>query len=66
MHIKADRFVYGMVRCLAGAMLEYARGVRTLKDLSDSLEAMDRTMTSPLATPKGLVLEKVYYREEVL
>jgi tRNA pseudouridine38-40 synthase len=66
LHIKADRFVYGMVRCLAGAMLDYARGARTLTELTESLEAKDRSLTSPLATPRGLVLERVSYRENVI
>ena len=66
LHIKADRFVYGMVRCLAGAMLDYARGARTLTELAESLEAKDRSLTSPLATPRGLVLERVSYRENVI
>ena len=62
MHIKADRFVYSMVRALAGAMLEYARGVKSRQQLSDAFAAMDRTLSSPLAPPQGLVMDNVYYK----
>lgn len=61
MHIKADRFVYGMVRALVGVMVEYARSKRTKEEIIDSLNKTDRSKSSPLVTPEGLVLEKVYY-----
>lgn len=61
MHIKANRFVYGMVRALVGVMVEYARGKRSLDEIKRSLDQEDRTKSSPLVTPEGLVLEKVSY-----
>lgn len=61
--IIADRFIYGMVRSLAGAMLDVARNKRTLEDLSSALLKRDRRLSSPLAPPEGLILEGVYYPE---
>lgn len=64
-HIRADRFVYGMVRALVGAMLQVARRRRTLEDLRQALKARDRRYASPLAPPQGLVLERVFYPENL-
>jgi tRNA pseudouridine38-40 synthase len=61
--IKADRFVYGMVRCLTGAMLEYAGGRMTLNEIKVALSKRDRSLCPALAAPQGLILEKVYYDE---
>ena len=65
LQIKADRFVYGMVRALVGAMLEIARKRRTTDEVARALAARDRTMCSPLAAPEGLTLEKIYYPPEL-
>ncbi|MFH1052580.1 MAG: tRNA pseudouridine(38-40) synthase TruA [bacterium] len=65
LHIKADRFVYGMVRSLVGAMLDVARGKRSIKDIRESLEQENRELISPIAPPQGLVLEKIYYPEDM-
>lgn len=64
LEIKADRFVYGMVRSLVGAMVDAARGKRAVSELRNALEAADRSLNSPLAAPQGLVLEKIYYPPE--
>ncbi|GBD06576.1 tRNA pseudouridine synthase A [bacterium HR21] len=64
-HIRADRFVYGMVRALVGAMLQVARYRRTLEELRQALAARDRRYASPLAPPHGLVLERVFYPESL-
>jgi tRNA pseudouridine38-40 synthase len=61
LHIKANRFVYGMVRALVGVMLDFARGSRTKEEIMQSLKSMDRTHSSPLAPARGLVLERVFY-----
>ena len=61
LHIKADRFVYGMVRALVGVMVEYARGKRTMGEIQTGLNEKNRSKSSPLVTPEGLILEKVFY-----
>jgi pseudouridylate synthase I len=64
-HICANRFVYGMVRALVGAMLQVARRRRTLQELLEALQARDRRRAAPLAPPHGLVLERVEYPPEL-
>lgn len=61
LQIKADRFVYGMVRSLVGAMVECAREKVNTKDLQIALEKKDRNLAPALAPPQGLVFEKAYY-----
>lgn len=63
--IRADRFVYGMVRALTGAMMDVARGRRTPEELQKYLLLKDRLLSSPLAPPEGLVLEKITYPAEL-
>ncbi|MCS6965214.1 MAG: tRNA pseudouridine(38-40) synthase TruA [Candidatus Kapabacteria bacterium] len=64
-NIRADRFVYGMVRALVGAMLQAARRRRTIEDLQYALAARNRRYASPLVPPNGLVLERVFYPEHL-
>jgi len=59
--IKANHFVYGMVRAIVGAMLDIARGKRTIDDVQSALKKRDRSLASPLAPAEGLILEKIYY-----
>jgi tRNA pseudouridine38-40 synthase len=63
--IKADRFVYGMVRSIVGAMIDIARGKRELDEISSALKSCDRSLSSPLAPAHGLILEKIYYPENL-
>lgn len=60
-HIVADRFVYGMVRSVVGAMMAVATNKRSAEDLSEALRLQDRARKSPLAPPTGLVLWRVRY-----
>jgi len=59
--VRADRFVYGMVRSLVGAMVEVAREKRTVEDVEQSLARADRSLNSPLAPARGLVLKRIHY-----
>jgi len=59
--LRADRFVYGMVRSIVGAMFDVARGKRTMGDIADALRNMDRSRGCPLAPPTGLVLNRLKY-----
>ncbi len=65
-HIKANRFVYSMVRSLVGFMIDIGREKRDIVEIEDLFNNPRRDFTSPLATPNGLVLEKVYYPNNVL
>lgn len=64
MRIKADRFVYGMVRAIAGGAIDIARGKRTHGEVIEALASCDRSKASPLAPPEGLTLERIYYPDE--
>ncbi len=59
--VRADRFVYGMVRSIVGTMIEVARGKRTVENIEYSLAQADRSLNSPLAPARGLVLRRIYY-----
>ncbi len=63
LEIKADRFLYGMVRAIVGAMLDYSRGRRCYDDIIRSLNSPRGFAVSPLAPPQGLVFEKAFYDE---
>ncbi len=65
LEIVANRFVYGMVRSLVGAMLDCARGKRSAAELAEALHARDRRRGSPIAPPHGLVFESVEYPPEL-
>lgn len=65
LHIRSNRFVYGMVRSLVGAMVDAARGKRSVEDLRTSLAACDRRLVSPLAPAEGLVFEEATYPDEL-
>lgn len=61
LQIKANRFVYGMVRSLVGAMVDIARGHRSIDEVRESLQLKNRSRISRIAPPHGLVFEKAYY-----
>lgn len=59
--IRANRFLYGMVRALVGTMVDVARGHRDFSAFSEILSAQDRTKAGVAAPAKGLFLEEVTY-----
>ncbi|MCB0282079.1 MAG: tRNA pseudouridine(38-40) synthase TruA [Calditrichae bacterium] len=59
--IKANRFLYGMVRALTGTLVQIAAGKMTLDDLTALADARDRTMVGLTAPASGLVLEEIEY-----
>ncbi|MBL7999184.1 MAG: tRNA pseudouridine(38-40) synthase TruA [Candidatus Kapabacteria bacterium] len=63
--IKANRFVYGMVRILVGAMMEAARGKVDIEHLRTVLAAANRDHYISLAPAQGLVFEKAHYPDEL-
>jgi tRNA pseudouridine38-40 synthase len=65
LHITANRFVYGMVRALVGAMVDCARGKHSTAELAQALALRDRSTASPLAPPHGLVFESVDYPDHL-
>ncbi|MGA2297091.1 MAG: tRNA pseudouridine(38-40) synthase TruA [FCB group bacterium] len=61
--IRANRFLYGMVRALVGAMIDIAREKRTIKEIEEALKLCNRELASSFAQPQGLVLEEIFYPE---
>lgn len=62
--IKANRFVYGLVRSLVGVILDCMRGRRTIAEVENALRTGRKEFPSPLAKAKGLYLTNVYYPSE--
>lgn len=63
LHIRANRFLQGMVRCIVGGLVQVGRGKLSADDLMNILEAQDRSRAPMLAPPHGLVLTAVGYDE---
>jgi tRNA pseudouridine38-40 synthase len=63
--IRANHFLYGMVRAVVGIMLDYARGKRTREEIQKAIEKKERNLASAFAPPQGLFLSRVFYNEEI-
>ncbi|MFA5512444.1 MAG: tRNA pseudouridine(38-40) synthase TruA [Candidatus Kapaibacterium sp.] len=59
--VRADHFLYGMVRSLVGTMIDIARGKRSREEVDSAFRKHDRNLNSPLAPPQGLFLNRVDY-----
>jgi tRNA pseudouridine38-40 synthase len=59
--VRANRFLYGMVRTLVGTMVEIGRGHRSFDQFEEILNARDRASAGMSAPAKGLFLEEVTY-----
>jgi tRNA pseudouridine38-40 synthase len=65
-HIRADRFLRGMIRGIVGTLLEVGAGKRTPNDFLRILEARNRTLAGANAPAHGLYLSEVQYPAEQL
>ena len=52
-----------MVRIMVGTLIDVGLGKKSVEDVLKILEAKDRTKASKTASPNGLFLYKVYYKE---
>ncbi|HHF98528.1 MAG TPA: tRNA pseudouridine(38-40) synthase TruA [Candidatus Aerophobetes bacterium] len=59
--VKADSFLYKMVRNITGTLVEVGRGKISPEKMRVILEARDRRKAGPTAPPQGLFLWKVGY-----
>jgi tRNA pseudouridine38-40 synthase len=59
--IRANRFLYGMVRSLTGTMLDVSRGKISFDDFKEIIDKQDRKFATKSVPPQGLVLENVSY-----
>ncbi len=62
--IRANRFLYGMVRMIVGGLVEVARGKTTPEEFGAFLERGGRDTRFMLAPPQGLVFESAAYDPE--
>lgn len=60
-YVKADGFLYNMVRIMVGTLLEYSAGKISSSDIKSAFETGDRRLLGITAPPQGLFLEKVFY-----
>jgi len=65
-HVKADRFLRGMVRALTSTMLKVGRGKTSIEEFRTIIEALDCTKASFAVPARGLFLVKVEYPERLL
>jgi tRNA pseudouridine38-40 synthase len=61
--IEADRFLHGMVRAIVGTLIAIGRGRREVDSIVEVLESRDRRLAGPAAPARGLVLERIDYRD---
>ncbi len=60
-HIKANRFLRGMVRAIVGTLLDVGRGKLSVKDFRGIIEGKNRRYAGRNAPPEGLFLVEVEY-----
>ncbi|MFN8355480.1 MAG: tRNA pseudouridine(38-40) synthase TruA [Spirosomataceae bacterium] len=60
-HIKANRFLRGMVRAIVGTLLDVGLGKRPVATFDDIILAKDRRKAGQAAPPEGLFLTEVGY-----
>ena len=59
--VRANRFLYGMVRGLVGTMVDVGRGYTAVDDFTGILKSCDRRRAGMAAPAHGLFLEEVRY-----
>ncbi len=59
--VKANRYLYHMVRNIVGTLVEIGRGHWPSDKIPQILAARDRTLAGPTAPPQGLTLKQVEY-----
>jgi tRNA pseudouridine38-40 synthase len=65
-YFRGDGFLRGMVRSIAGALADSARGKAPLERVRELLRTGDRRILSPKAPAKGLTLLRVGYEDACL
>jgi tRNA pseudouridine38-40 synthase len=59
--IRANRFLYGMVRALVGTMVDIGRGFTQVNEFQEIMNARNRSNAGQAAPAKGLFFERVMY-----
>lgn len=60
-YVKADGFLYNMVRIMVGTYIEAARGKLRRGDITKIIESGERSMAGDTAPAQGLYLNRVFY-----
>lgn len=64
-HIKANRFLRGMVRAIVGTMLEIGQNKISIKEFENIIKAKDRKSAGRAVPPEGLFLTEVNYPQDI-
>lgn len=64
-HVRANRFLRGMVRALVGTLLDVGQGKLTTDQFVNIIKAKDRKVAGRAVPAHGLFLTKVSYPEEI-
>lgn len=59
--VRGSGFLRGMVRSLAGTLIEVGTGRRSIESFADLLSGAPRSAAGPTAPARGLTLERVFY-----
>lgn len=59
--VRADGFLYNMVRIMVGTLLYTAQGKLKPEDIPGIILSKDRKKAGPTAPPQGLYLDRVFY-----
>ena len=59
--VKADGFLYNMVRIMSGTLLRIAQNKIKPEDIPRIIESKNRKNAGPTAPPEGLYLNKAFY-----
>lgn len=62
-YVKANGFLYNMVRIMVGTLLDYCSGKITDDTINNAFISGKRDLLGATALPQGLFLEKVHYNE---
>jgi tRNA pseudouridine38-40 synthase len=60
-HVRGDRFLYKMVRTIAGTLVEVGRGRLSPGEIPGIIDSRDRGKAGPTLKPHGLCLVEVVY-----
>ncbi len=64
-HVRANRFLRGMVRALVGTLLDVGQGKLTVEQFVETIKAKDRKVAGRAVPAHGLFLTEVNYPEEI-
>lgn len=59
--VRANAFVWMMMRMLSGSLLKVGEGKWSVEYFREVLSRSDNSLSGPCIPPRGLVLERVYY-----